>query len=199
MADPVTLGLLGVSAATTLAGTFTQAAGAEAQAQAQSTMANYQAGVATINANIAKQQATYDEAVGEVQTEQSAMRTGQQVGRTRAIFGASNVEGSSKEAVIQSEKEVGAQDQGIIQAVAAKKAYGSQVTAAEDTSQSKLYGFESQTALTAGDIQATSSIIGGVGNVASKWAAASTAFGGATGSTVGTGKSPDFPYADIGS
>lgn len=176
MADPVTLGVLGVSTALGVAGAVTSASGAQYQAGAQSTAANYQAGVAQVNANIAKQQATYDLGEGQVQTEQQAMKTAAQVGETRAIAGASNVEGTSKANVIQSEKEVGAQNEGIIQANAAKRAYGQEVIAAEDTSQSKLFGFEAETSLQAGDISATSSLLSGFGSVASKWLAAAPAF-----------------------
>lgn len=176
MADPVALGALGVSTAVGILGASTSASGAEYAAQAEATKARYQAGVAAVNATIAKQNAQYDLASGEVQAEESGMRTAQQIGGAKAAFGASNVAGASKDNVIKSQIEIGTENQGIIRADAAKRAYGQEVTAAEDVSQGQLYGLEEQTALTAGDISATSSLISGFGSVASKWLGATPAF-----------------------
>jgi hypothetical protein len=141
-------------------------------------MYNYQAGVAQTNAAIAKQDANYSLASGEVESQQSGMRTREQVGATRAGFGAGNVAGGSVNRVVQSETEIGQQNQGIIRANAAKRAYGFEVGAAGDVAQAGADTFAAGTSKTAGEIGAVSSIIGGAGSVASKWSQMGQAFPG---------------------
>lgn len=185
MADPITLTALGVSAAATVGGGILGAQGAKEKAQAESSMYNYQAGVAKVNAQIAEQDANYAEASGQVEAEQSGMKTAVEVGKTRAAFGASNVAGGSHDQVLSSEREIGAENQGIIQANAAKRAYGFEVGAAEDVAQAGADTAAGKNALTAGQYAATSSILGTVGSVASKWLGAKNAFGSPTTSPTG--------------
>ena len=181
MADPISaMAIIGAGASA--AGAVTGAIGSEYKGQAESNMYNYQAGVAKINADMATQDSNYALASGEVQAEQSGMRTGQEIGATRAAFGASNITGASKSAVITSDIEVGQQQDAIIRANAAKRAYGFQVSSASDTAQAGVDVAAGQNSITAGNIGATSSIIGGVGSVASKWAQMGPAFGGGGGS-----------------
>ncbi len=175
MADPITLTAITMGASA--AGAGIGALGKLGQGQSEAQMYNYQAGVARVNAQIAKQDANYSIASGEVSAQESGMRTRSEVGATRAGFGASNVAGGSKNAVVASEIEVGQQSQGIIRANAAKKAYGFNVSAAGDTATAGALDFSAENAKTAGDIGAVSSILGGVSSVSSKWLQTGPAFG----------------------
>jgi hypothetical protein len=175
MADPVTLTAITIGA--TAAGAGVGALGKLGQGQSEAQMYNYQAGVARVNAQIAKQDANYTVAAGGVQQEQAGMRERANIGATRAGFGASNVAGGSKNAVVSSEIEVGQQNQGIVAANAAKRAYGFEVGAASDTATAGALDFSATNAKTAGDIGAVSSILGGVSSVSSKWLQMGPAFG----------------------
>ena len=184
MADPISIAAI-VGAGASVAGAGVSAYGNLAKGQADSSMYQYQAGVAQVNAKIAQQDANYALQSGEVQGQQAGMRERQVLGATRAGFGASNVEGASKNAVISSEIQVGQQNQGIIAANAAKRAYGFEVGAASDTAQAGALGVAADTSKTAGDIGAVSSILGGVSSVSSKWMQAYPAFAGGGSATQG--------------
>ena len=173
MADPITIAALGATAGGAILG----AVGKEDQASAQAAQANYQAGVAQVNAALAKQDANYSLEAGGVQQQQAGMREGAAIGQTKAAFGASNIAGGSKSSVVASEIEVGQSNQGIIEANAAKRAYGYEVGAASDTAQAGALRAGAQADITAGNIGAASSILGGVGSVSSKWLQMDPAFG----------------------
>ena len=182
-------GLLGgvaglFSIGTTLEAGQVQAAGAEYTAQAQEQMYNYQSQVATINAQIAKQNASYDIMAGEVQAQASGMATAQEVGETKAQQGAGNldVNTGSAVAVRSSEEAVGAENQALIRANAAKAAYGEDVSAFQYTAQSTLDTAAGQEALGAGQYQAQASILGSVASASSKFASLATG-GGLSGIT----------------
>ena len=169
MAFPAALAGVGMGASAL--GGVTGAIGSLFQGQAQANMYNYQAGVAQVNAQIAKQDATYATQGGEVEAQQSGMRTRAEVGATRAGFGAGNlaISSGSPSKVIASETEIGQQNEALIRANAAKRAYGFEVGAAGDIAQAGAYRAAAKTSLAAGDIGAVSSIIGGAGQVSSKW------------------------------
>lgn len=190
MADPVSLATIGIAGAA--GGGLMGAIGSIFQGSAQKQMYDYQAGIAQINAKLAKQDATYAQESGEVEAQQSGMRTRAQVGETKATYAAGNIDTStgSGKGVIGSEVAIGQENQALIRANAAKKAYGFEVTAAEDTAQSKVYEMAGKNAVVAGDIGAVSSLVGAAGSVSSKWLQASTAgiFSPAGGSA-GQGKS----------
>jgi hypothetical protein len=175
MADPVSLAAIGIGSS--VAGGGVGAIGSILSGQAQGKQASYQAGVARTNAVIAQQDANYALGSGEVEAQQSGERTRFQVGATKVGFGAGNVAGASTNRVLASETEIGQQNEGIIRANAAKRAYGFNVSAAEDTAQSKVYDRAASNDVTAGDIGAVSTILGTVGSVASKWSQASQSFG----------------------
>lgn len=183
MANPIVLAGLGLGS--TALGAVTSAFGSEQKGVAEAAMYNYQAGVANINAQLAKQDANYSLAAGEVSAEQAGMRQRAEIGATRAGFGASNIAGASKNAVIGSEIAVGQETQGIVRANAAKRAYGYSVGAAEDVAQAGAYTSAAATSKTAGELGAVSSILGGVGSVSSKWLQMGPAFGQATKQTQG--------------
>jgi hypothetical protein len=171
MADPITAIVGGVGLASSVAGGFFGAQGAEYQAQAQANQAQYQAGVARINAQIQKQNADYAIAAGEVEAQQAGIGTRQTVGAERAAFGAGNIDVNSGSAaqVQASEIAVGQENQSIIRANAARRAYGATVEGAMDTAQAGVYDVARTTALEAGDIGAVSSILGAAGSVSTKW------------------------------
>ena|SRR5882757_386847 len=169
MADPLTIAGIGMGASA--AGSILGAFGAEQGGQAQSQMYQYQAAIAQMNSKIAKQNADYTRAVGEVQAQQSGMKTRAQVGQTVATQGASglDVNKGSNVAVRQSETEIGQYEQTVIRSNAAKKAYGYEVEAASDTAQANLDTMAASQAEKAGDIGALSSLLGGASSVSSKW------------------------------
>lgn len=187
MADPVTLAAIGMGASA--GGSAISALGSIGKGSAEASMYNYQAGVARVNAQIAKQDANYTLEAGGVQSQQAGMRERATIGATRAGFGASNVAGGSKNAVISSEIEVGQQNQGIIAANSAKRAYGFEVGAASDTATAGALDFSASNAKTAGDIGAVSSILGGVSSVSSKWLQMGPAFGKGSPDTFGADSS----------
>ena len=164
-----------VGLASTVVGSVVGAMGAEQTAQAQNQMYQYQARVANLNSTIAKQNAAYALYAGEVQTQQAGMQAKQQIGETRAIQGSSNlaVGSGTGASVVTSEQELAQQSESLVRADAAKRAYGYEVEATSATAQAQLDTMAGRNALVAGDIGATSSILGGASSVSSKWAQAS--------------------------
>ena len=190
MADPVSLAVIGMAAGA--AGGGVSALGSLFSGQAQKKMYDYQAGVALANAKVAKQDAQYALDSGEVEAQQAGMRGRFQQGATKVGIASGNIDTStgSGSQVLKSETEVTQENEGVIRANAAKRAYGFEVGAAEDVAQSSADIAAGKTSVTAGDIGATSSILGAVGNVSSKWLQAGQSFGfGDTGGDAGAGKS----------
>lgn len=169
MADPVSLAVIGLGA--TAAGGGAAAFGNYFSGKAQGNMYNYQAGVAQANAQVAKQDAIYATQSGEVQAQQSGMRTRSIVGATKVGYGAGNIDSSTGSAknVIASTTEVGQQNQGIIRADAAKRAYGFNVAAAGDIATAGADEVAVGTSHEAAGINIASTILGTVGSVSSKW------------------------------
>ena len=189
MADPVTLAGIGIGA--TAAGTGIGAIGSLFQGKAQSNMYNYQAGVAKVNATLAKQDANYATEAGEVETQQIGMRGRAQVGATRAGIGAGNIDTTGtcgcSESRYRQRLAITQENEAVTNANVAKRAYGFNVKAAQDTTQAGAYGVAAETSTEAGEIGAASTVIGGAGSVASKWSQFGQSFG--TGSGSPTGKS----------
>jgi hypothetical protein len=162
-----------------VAGGAVGAFGSLMSGQAQSAMYNYQGGVAQVNATLANQDATYAESVGGVEEVNAGLKGRQQFGATRAGIGAGNVStttGSGGD-VLKSETEITQQNEATIASNTAKRAYGFQVKAAEDTAQGTAYDAAASTSETSGDIGAISSVIGGAGSVSSKWMQYGQSFG----------------------
>lgn len=173
MADPISIIAIGA----TVAGGVTTAMGAMQSGDAKSQQALYQANIANVNAQIAKQNADYAVKAGEVEAQQSGLKTKYEVGTTIAQQGAGGLavgQGSNVQ-VVEGEKMVGDQDMAIIRSNAAKRAYGYEVEATQATAQGQLDTMAAADAKAAGKIAATASIIGTVGSVASKWTAGSSA------------------------
>ena len=171
------LGWLGIG--TSAAGAVVGAEGSLYQGEAQSNLYNYQASVANINATLAKQDANYATSAGEVSAQEAGMRGRFEEGRIKAGIAAGNIDVSSGSAakVQSAQTAITQENEGVIRADSAKRAYGFNVKGAMDTAQAGVYKTAAATSLTSGDIGAATSIIGGAGSVSSKWLQGSTLIG----------------------
>jgi len=126
--------------------------------------AKYQAGVAELNRKISLQNAAYERQVGRVEAQRVGMKYGQEIGRTRAIEGASNLDVTkgSPAAVQASEHALALQDQATTRANAARRAYGYETQATQYEAQRKLANAKAAWTI-------PSSIIGTASSVADKW------------------------------
>jgi hypothetical protein len=169
LADPATLAM--VSMGGTAVGSILSAFGAGYQGAAQANMYNYQAGIASMNQKIALQNADYEKNVGEVAAQESGMRTRAQVGMTTAAQASSGLDvnrGSAAD-VRTSETEIGQQNEAVIRANAARRAYGYDVEATQDDAQSKLYQMAAKTSQTSGTLGVLKSLLSGGTSIADKW------------------------------
>ena len=172
MADPISASVIGgIGLASSLVGGLVAAGGAKEAGAAQQQQFNYQSAVAQINSKIDLQNRDYAVNQGEQQATTYGMKEAQAAGQIRAGQGASNLDVNSGSAaqVQASEKEVGAIDTTTIRSNAAKVAFDYQTKSTMDLNQATLDTMAGINAKTAGDINATSSILGTVGSVASKW------------------------------
>lgn len=187
------MGIIGIGAS--IAGGITAAEGAKTTAAATQQSYNYQAGVAKINSTIDLQNADYARSQGDVQALQYGMKEAQTIGSIKTTQAASglDVNSGSNADVQASERKVGDIDTAQIRTNAAKVAYDYDVKSAMDLNQSTLDVMAGNNAITAGNIQAESSILGSVSSVASKWTQGSTAglFGG-SGTSSGTSAGVGF-------
>lgn len=158
---------IGASAGGSLLGAF----GSIFTGKAQSNQASYQAGIAQINKQIALKNAEYERNVGEVQAQQSGMKTRSEIGQTKAIQASSgfDVNKGSNVDVRSSEALIGKENVDVIRSNAARRAYGYEVEAVQDEAQSNIYKMAGANAKTAGGIGAIGSILGGASSVSSKW------------------------------
>ena len=180
-------GMAALGIASSVAGGITGAIGAETTAGAQSNMYDYQAGVAKVNAAVATQDAAYARDAGGVQSQEAGLKGRAEQGSTRAGIAAGNVDinQGSGARVLKSETEITQQNEAVITGNAAKRAYSFDVKAAGDTATAGADYAASTTSLESGDINATASIIGSAGSVASKWGQFGQSFGTGTGSPGG--------------
>ena len=169
MAAPALLG--GISLATSAIGGGISAFGAYSAGQSQAAMANYQSAVAQINAKIAEENAQYAEKAGEVEAQQTAMGVRARIGATKAQQGASNLDVNRGSAVDvrASEAEIGAQDQAMVRANAARTAYGYRTQKLGFEAQSALDTAAARNARTASGFNVASSLIGGASSVSDRW------------------------------
>jgi hypothetical protein len=160
-----------VALGATVASSIMGAIGGMASGEAQSKAFQYQAGVAQVNAQIAKQNAAYELALGEQQAQAEGMKGRAKIGMTRAAQGAGglDVNSGSNVDVRASEAELGAYDQAIIRNNAARRAYGQEVLATQAQAQAGLDTFAAKTSREAGNLDAFTSLLGGAGSFASKW------------------------------
>lgn len=186
--DPVTLAAVSIGA--TVASGAVNAFGTAMSGSAQAKQYEYQAGIARLNSQISKQNADYARQVGEVQAQQSGMKSRFQQGKIVTAQSASglDVNKGSPKAVQDSQHELGVYDQNVIRSNAAKRAYGFEVEAFNATAQGKVYDMAADRTKTATAIGVTGSILGTASSVSSKWLDASRLglFGGGdTGGGIG--------------
>jgi hypothetical protein len=108
------------------------------------------------NANIAKQNAGYTGAEGEINAAAKGEQTRQQVGHELAAQGASGLDVNKGSAVDvrASQAMVGTQDAATIRSNAARQAYGYNTQAAQDIGQANIYKAEGKNAKIAGFVNA---------------------------------------------
>lgn len=165
------MSFVSIAAVATIGGAGISAYGAYSGGQAKSRQLQYQAGVAELNRKIALQNKDYALQAGETQAQQYGMAAAQRQGSIRAGAGASGLDvGSGSKAAIQdSQRAVTEIDMAQIRNNAARKAYGFDVEATQNSAQADLYRMGASDAETAGEISAAGSLVSGAGSVASKW------------------------------
>lgn len=169
MGSPTAVGEIGLGSSAI--GGVTGAIGGLFSGISQQRMYNYQAAVAQINAQIAQQNAEYSYQVGEQKSQQYGIQSAQQFGQIKAAQSSSGLDVNSGSALQtqQSQKFVSSMDLAQIRSDAAKTAYNYDVEATQYENQATLDKSAGANALTAGFINAGSSLLGGASSVASKW------------------------------
>lgn len=111
----------------------------------------YKAGIADLNKSIAKQNADYARWTGDVEAQESGLRTRAQVGETRAKQAGSGLDVNFGSAVATrgSETALGQFDQSVIRSNAAKRAYGYDVEAVGHEAEAGLARMAADTSKTA--------------------------------------------------
>lgn len=187
MADPFTL--TAISIGTAVVGAGVSAYGAMKGGKAQNAMYQYQAGVAKRNAEIAKQNATYELQVGEVEAQRVGMKSRATQGAIVSKQSGSNLDVNSgtNVNVRDSAAMLGKHDQDTTRSNAARRAYGYELEALRDTTQAELYKLSGKNAEDAGELGMWSSLLSGASNVSGKWLQAGQA-------GIGGGKSGHWGY-----
>jgi len=175
LADPLSIASMGMSAV----GAGINVFGAIQSGAAQSRMYQYQAGVAETNQKIALQNRDYALNAGETEAVRYGMGAAQRGAQIKTGMSASGMDiGSGSKADVQSSQQVvSGMDLGQIRNNAARKAYGYEVEAAQNTAQAGLYTRAASDAESAGGIKALGSLVSGAGSVADKWLQRDPAFG----------------------
>lgn len=164
--------LAAISLGTAVAGGAVSAMGASKTAEANAQSANYQAAVARNNQILAGRYADLSTERGLVQSEFSNLQTRQKLGTARAGFAAQGVDVNSGSplAVRQSIAEVGELDAQIIRQKAAEEAFGYKVKGGDFAAEAELDKMKASNAITAGNFNVASSILGTASSVSGKWA-----------------------------
>lgn len=179
-----------------IAGTAISGLGALQQSRAASASAKYNSQLAENNAKIASQDASFAGAEGETNAASAQAKTKAQIAATLANEGASGVDvntGSSVN-VRASEAEVGKLSAMQIRSNAAKQAYGYQTQQVGDQAQASLYKSQASADKTSGYISSASTVLGGVGSSASKYADFLQKGGGGVSGLTATPITEDTPY-----
>ena len=173
MADPATMATvgMGMSAAKGAVGAF----GALREGEAGAAMYRYKSGMALVNRSLALQNADYTRKMGEVQAGESGLKSRFQMGKITTAQSASGVDINSGTAVgvRAGQQKIAQIDQSLIRANAARRAYGYDVEAAKDLTESQMDLRAADDVKSASRISALSSILGGASSVSDKWMQAS--------------------------
>jgi hypothetical protein len=134
------------------------------QGQAAANMANYNAQLARNNATIAANNAKLAGAEGAAATEAALLETRAKVGAISAAQAASGVDMNKGSAVDvrSSAAETGQLNAINVRASAVRKVYGYQQSEADALSQAGLYDVQAKNEKTAGDMNATTTLLGGL-------------------------------------
>lgn len=170
MADPISMVAIGSMAATAI-GSGVSAYGSMQSGAAKSNMYQYQAQVARINKQIQEQNEAYARDEGEVAAQQAGMKYRDVRARTMAAQSHSGIDVNRGTGVNvrESEVKVGQQEQAIIRADAAKRAYGFDLEAMQAEHQGVAYEYAAKDSKSAGTLGAISSLVSGAASVGSKW------------------------------
>ena len=159
---------LAVSAVSAVVGTV----GALSSASAASQNASYQAQVARNNAITASQNAEYATEAGQAKATDTSLAARAQLGAVKAAEGASglDVDTGSPAAVQQTQREVGTLNTERTVDAAALQAYGYRTQATNYVAEGQLQEQESSQALSAGDLSALGTRLGGASSVGLNYA-----------------------------
>lgn len=151
--------------------TAMSAYGAQQQANAQAQAAQYQAQVALNNQKIAGQYAQQAIADGENKVAAKQEQTSQMIGAQRAAMAANGVQLDSGSPLRLQEDtaKLGNVDALTIRNNAAREAYGYQLQGVSYGQQAQLDEATASNAVTAGNLNMFSSIVGGASSIGSKW------------------------------
>jgi hypothetical protein len=151
------------------------AQGATELGSAQNQMYQYQASMAQWNSRIALQNADYERQYGEEQALKYGIGAAFRQGEISSTLAGRGLDvGSGSAAAVQSgQRQITALDTAQIRSNAAKVAYNYDVQSQTDLQQAQLYQLSGQDAILAANVNATSSILGSVSSVSSKWLQAS--------------------------
>ncbi len=163
------LAIAGIAAS--VAGTAASVSAAQQAGQANAAALQYQAQVAKNNQDIANQLADRATLAGESQVDTKRLQTANIIGGELASEAASGLDVNKGSAVDvrSSAAEMGELDALTIRNNAAMTAYGYKTQGLSYGSQAQLDQAGSQNALTAGNLNAFSSLAGGASSVADKW------------------------------
>lgn len=190
MADPFTwTGALALGgAATSAGGGILSAFGQSSKGDADAKMYAYRAGVAKINATINRQNSDYALEAGEQQARRSGLTTGFTIGKQKTAQAANgfDVNSGTNEAVRDTTKAIGVEDQTTIRTESGRKAQGFRNQAASEDAEAGADLIAGDNARRSGKIAAAGTLIGTAGSVASKWLQAGQVFGGASGAGITT-------------
>lgn len=164
----LSVGSAGLSALGALRG----AQGARAEGAASAQAARYNAAVAANNATIAKQNSAWAADEAERVTAAKLMETRAKVGSLKTEQAASGIDLGSVSAtdVRSSAAETGQLSAIDIRTKAARQAYGYEVEAQDYENQQKLYESQAGNDLAAGDIKASTTLLGGLSTAGSGYA-----------------------------
>lgn len=177
MADPFTAMAIGGSVAQ-VGGGLLSAFGADAEGEAGGRMHEYRAGIARKNAQINRQNSDFALEAGEKTAMKSGLTTGFTIGtqKTRQAASGFDVNEGTPEAVRDTTRRIGIDDQLAIRTDFGRKALGFRNAAVMNEQEALMEMEAAKNSRKAGKIKMASTLLGTAGSVASKWGSFSSAF-----------------------
>lgn len=171
MADPFSVAQ-GAGMGLSAIGTITKMFGGNAEAESVSKMHAYKAGLARQNAAILRQNSDWTVEAGERNASLSGLTTGFRIGGIKTAQAASGFdvnEGTPAE-VREAQRKTGYEDQSTIRREAGRKALGFRNQAAGLDAEAAMEDQASANARKSGKLGMISTLLGGAGSVADRWA-----------------------------